>query len=310
METSRTTDPSAPPQPAVARRRRRWLVALAVLVLLVVALVAAPVWLGSDAGRAAVARRLEQYVSGALRGSMTIGSIESISPNGIVGRDVRFLHESGRLVLEAEEAELELDWIELASGRFVSRHGRVRGARIVLESVESGSLSISEAFAPARPGPAGEPIGADTVRLEGLVASDVEVLLDIRGAPQMRADHIAAIVRVRVPENGGAHVRADRIDGAVRIDAPIPVELTLDDGTLSIDGGARTRAVVELPAHLSGEAIRVEVIVQVTAADATHVAVHVIPSGIGAAFVSAPLVAQALLAETGTDALDVTIDLP
>ena len=94
------------------------------------------------------------------------------------------------------------------------------------------------------------------------------------------------------------------------IDAPIPIDLTFDDGTLTLDGDARRRVVIELPAQVGGEAIEIDVLVRANAAQDLHVEVHLIPSGVGAAIAPAPLLMQALLAETRTGALDVTIDLP
>lgn len=311
---------AAPPaereRPTVARGRRRWpYVAAAILVGAVSAGIALPVWVGSEAGRAAVARQLEGFVSDGIRGSMTVGRIESISLGGVVGHDVRFTDEAGALVLRADDVELEVEWSELLfSGRFLSPHGRVRGAQVVVETLESGTLLIARTFAPAHPGPTAAggdeaPTGSDSVRLGGLVASDVEVLVRVHGSPDMSVEHVSAIVLVRAPEHGGVHLRADRIDGEVRIDAPIPVDLALDDGTLTIDGDSRRRVVIDLPTQVQGEHVAIEVRVLATAEDGLRVELRLAPSGPGAVLAAAPLVAQALLAETGSDVLDVTVEL-
>ncbi len=309
---------AAPPvereRPLGARRRRRWpYVAAALALSVAVAGSAAPIWLSSEAGRGTIARLLAGFVSDEIRGTMTVGGIESISLAGVVGRDVRFTDEGGELVLSAGEVELELDWSELIfSGRFLSPHGRVRGARVVVETLESGELLIARTFASASPGP-GEsdaPVGRDTVRLAGLVVSDVEVLVRVHGSPDMSVEHVSAIVLVRAPEHGGVHLRADRIDGDVRIAAPIPIDLALEDGTLTVDGDSRRRVTIDLPTLLNGEAVAIEVRVHANTGGELSVELRLLPSSPGAVLAATPLVAQAVLAETGSDVLDVTVELP
>ncbi len=82
-------------------------------------------------------------MSEGIRGSLTIGQIESVGLDGISASDIRFLDEWGALVIGADHAELALDWVALLSGRFVSRHGRVRGARVVLETLPTGGLALA-----------------------------------------------------------------------------------------------------------------------------------------------------------------------
>lgn len=276
------------------------------------------VWLGSDAGRAAIARRIEHAVSDGIRGSLTIGHIESLGLDGVSASDVRFLDESGELVIGADHAELALDWGQLLAGRFISRHGRVRGARVVLETLPTGGLALSHAFAPRHPAPAVETAHADagtgtesdTVRLEGLVASDVEVQIALDGAPAIRVEHVSAILSIRTPENAGTRIRGDRIAGTAHVAAPVPVDLAIAGGTLSFDGHSRRRAVVDVPATVNGASIAVSVLVRDDPRDGVRVEVHLVPADPGAALVDAPLLAQALLAEVGSPRLAVTIDLP
>ena len=305
---SAALDPLAPAR--VPSRGRRWWRPLSLGLALASAL--ALVWLGSDAGRDAIARRIERSVSDGIRGSLTIGRIESLGLDGISASDIRFLDESGALVIGADHAELALDWAELFTGRFISRHGRIRGARVVLETLPTGGLSLSRAFAPRHPTPTpeGEPTGSDTVRLEGLVVSDVELLIALDGAPEIHVEHVSAILVIRTPENAGTRVRGDRIAGAAHVAAPIPVDLRIAGGTLSFDGGSRRRAAVEVPATVNGAAIAVSVLVRDEPRAGVRVEVHLVPADAGASLVSAPLLAQALLAEVASPRLDVTIDPP
>ncbi len=148
------------------------------------------------------------------------------------------------------------------------------------------------------------------MRLGGLVASEVEVRIALRGAPGIRIEHVSAILLIRSSGNAGTRVRGNRIVGAAHIAAPIPVDLMIDYGTLSFDGASRRRAVVEVPAVLNGASIAVSVLVRDEPREGVRVEVHLSPADAGGALASAPRLAQALLAEVHSPALDVTIDLP
>jgi hypothetical protein len=287
-----------------------WSRVLVVGVALLLALAGVWLWLSSESGRGSVARLIERVASAEIRGSVVAGTLDEMSLGGVVGHHIRFLDESGALVLEADEAELAVDWGQLILGHFVSPHGRVHGGRVILQTNASGTLLIDRAFESPDPGPSGQPIGADLVRLEALAVSDIDVRIAIHGAPEMRVQHAAAIVLLRAPDHAGARVRADRIDAGLHLDAPIGIDMTIEDGTLTFDGDARRRAVIRLPATMNGQAMAVDLIVRADAHDDLRVSAHLIPSGVGAAMSQAPLLVQALLAETLTDALDVTVDLP
>ncbi len=306
-----TSDDHPPERKAKPRRHSRWpILALGLVLFVFVGLVGGRLWLASESGRSTVARLIEHFASQGIRGSVVVGSLDEISFDGVVGHDIRFLDESGELVLEADEAELAVDWGELLTGHFVSPHGRVHGGRVILQTIASGRLLIDRAFESPDPGPAGQPVGDDIVRLEALAVSDIDVRIAIHGAPEMRVEHAAAIVLLRAPDHAGARLRVDRIDAGLHLDAPAGIEMASEDGTLTLDGDARRRAVIALPATLNGESMEVDIEVDADTQDDMHVDVHLIPSGVGSAIVQAPMLMQALLAESLSDELDVTVDLP
>ena len=115
--------------------------------------------------------------------------------------------------------------------------------------------------------------------------------------------------------------RYDALSASLRADSPIS-RGELDRGargageskpapnTISVASWARRRAVLALPATLNGESMDLDIVVRADTHDDMHVDVHLIPSGVGAAIVQAPLLVQALLAASLTDALDVTVDVP
>ncbi len=272
--------------------------------------VAIPAWARSEEGRAAIAHEVEQLLDGQIRGYVTIGSLDRVGMDGVTASNVIFYDESGRVVIEADEVELEVDWDELSRGHFVSPRGRVHGGRLVLETLASGELLADRAFESAHPGPPGSPIGPDVVRLERLAIDHVTVLIAVHGAREVRATRLSAIVLVRAPENGSPHVRADRIDGHLLIDAPIAQNLEIERGHFVLDGAARRRSRMDFPTHVGGEPLRVEVTVRADAHENMHVGVTLTPQSVGAVFTSGALIAQALILEAMSPALDVTVELP
>jgi hypothetical protein len=294
------------------RRRSRASVAdLGGLALVVAVLATAlPAWARSSGGRELLARQIEQLLDGEIRGHVTIGSLDRVDATGVAATDVRFFDESGRVVIEADDVELEIDWDELMAGHFVSPRGHAHGGRVIMETLASGELLIDRAFESAHPGPPGSPIGPDVVRLERLAVSGVEVLIDLHGAREIRASRMAAILLVRAPENGSARMRADRIDARLHLDAPIPQDLAIEDGHFELDGAARRRARLDFPTHVGGEPLHVEAVVRADAQENMHVEVTLTPESVGAVLTSGPLIAQALILETMSDAIDVTVELP
>jgi hypothetical protein len=300
------------------RRRRAWrprgrlsFADLGGVVILAAALyTVVPAWARSEGGRDVLARRIEEALDDEIRGYATIGSLDRIDASGVAATDVAFFDESGRVVIEAEQVELEIDWDELFGGHVVSPRGHVHGGRVVMETLASGELLIDRAFESPHPGPPGEPIGPDVVRLERLAVDDVTVLIDIHDAREVRAARTSAIVLVRAPEHGSARMRADRIDAALHLDAPIPQDMAIEDGRFELDGAARRRSRIDFPSHLGGEPLHLTVTIRADAHENMHVAVTLTPQSFGAALTSAPLVAQAMVLETMSDAIDVTVELP
>lgn len=293
------------------RTRRVGLVLVVGAVVLFFVAVGVRGWLGTDDAREVMARQIETLVSDGIRGSVTIGGIDRIGADGVIeAHDIVFRDESGEMVLEAHQASLELDLSELTGGHFVANRGHVRGGTVVLSSLPDGELAIDRAFEAPHPGPPGSPIGPDVVRLENLVADGIEVRLAIDGMPGATFENVSTISIVRAPENGSAHLRCDRIDGDAHLATPIPVDFSIDDGTLTLIGDARRRASFTLPAEIGGEPLTIDAVIRMNAREEASVDVHLVPESFGAAFTSAGLVGQALIAETMTPALDVTVDLP
>jgi hypothetical protein len=278
------------------------------LLLLAILYVAVPVWARSESGRETLARGIESVIDDQIRGSVRIGAIDRIDEEGIAGRDIVFFDESGRRVLEADDVELAIDWDELTRGHVVSPRGTVRGGRVLLETIASGELLIDRAFESAHPGESGAPVGEDVVRLENLVASNIQVLIRIHGGGSITARRVSTEVLVRAPENGSALLQAERVRALLHIEAPIPIDLDVRRGQVDLDGSARRRSSIDFPSTIGGEGVRVTVVVRADQDENMHLDVRLHPESVGAMFTGAHLFTQAIVAETIADRVDVTVD--
>lgn len=311
--TPDVTVPALAPKPPKQRGRwrRRLLVVLAIFSLLAIVVpLGLRMWLSSEAGRDTVARAIERFASDGIRGSLTIGGIDRISTDGVIGHDIRFFDEDGHLVIEARQADVAIDWAELLRGHVVSPHGHASGGRVVIESMPSGQLRIDRAFEPPNPGPAGQPVGDDVVRFEALVTSGVDVRIAVRDAPGVTITGLSAILLFRAPDHGSAHLRADRIRGGLTIAAPIPVGMDVRGGTLTLIGDSRRRADMRLPTIIGGQRVQMNVRVLADAQERMRVQVHLRPEEVGGLFTAAPLLLQALAAGALSDMVDTTVDMP
>jgi hypothetical protein len=289
-------------------RRRALRVVLAIVPILIVSVIASLAWARSDAGHAWIARRLEETISSQIRGHLEIGTLDSADLHHVSAHDVRFFDESGRIVIAADEAELDYDLGALVHGRFVSPRGHAHGGHVFLQTAADGTLFLDRAFRSAHPGPPGAPIGDDVVHLENLMVDDVTLVAAVGSAPTATVREVGATVLVRAPENGAAAVGAQRLHGAVHVAAPIPFDLRIVSGTFDVDGAARRRAHVAMPSRMGSEHVDIEVTVTTTGHDVFHVDARIRPHGVSATLAAAGMISQALVAETQSDVLDVTVE--
>jgi len=280
-----------------------------VLILVIaVAATAGVTWLRSEGARLFAARRIESIIDGEIRGRMTIGSIDRIDEEGVGGSDIVFYDELDTPVLEADEVSLDVDWMALLQGRFLSKAGIVHGGRLTLDVRPDGQLSISRAFGSANPPVEDLPIGEDIVRLEQLDIRGVEVGMSIDGTRVFRADNMRAEIRVRLPEHGAIDFGAERVSGRLHLDAAIPVDLAIPSGRIALDGASHQRAQLNLLTRVGGEGVRLRVNVTTSDED-VHLDVYLHPESPGAVFTAAHLFSQALALGLAEETIDVSVDL-
>ncbi|MFO0683957.1 MAG: hypothetical protein U0234_18030 [Sandaracinus sp.] len=267
-------------------------------------------WLATSRGRDFVARQVEAVISDQIRGHLVIEHLDEVDLSHVRGRGVRFEDESGRPVLEADEALLFYELSEVIHGRFVSRRGEIHGGHVWIETSTSGEPLLSRAFHSAHPGEPGAPIGADVVHLEGLHVTDVVVELDLGDAPTATLRHVASDVTLRAPENGAAIVGTRATSGYLHVAAPIPFDLRVAGATLDVDGSARRRIHLRMPSHMGHERIGIEVTANARPDEGLVVDARIRPEGLSAMLAAAGMIGQATIAEAASGGvLDVTVEM-
>ncbi len=310
-ETTTEAPPVASPPPP-KKSRRLWKI-LGGIVCLGVALVALGAgmidWLTTEDGHQWIARQLEANISSQIRGHLTVEHLDDIDLHHVVAHGVVFWDESGRPVIEAHEVDMSYELGDLVHGHFVSHHARATGGRVLMETDASGELLINRAFRSAHPGTPGQPVGEDVVHLDHLETRDVALILHLGSAPLCTLSRVGAMVMVRAPDHGAAIVDADHVHGMLHVEAPIPFDLRAIAGSLAVDGAARRRIHIDLPSRMGDEHIGLEVTAMVQPDDSFHVDARIRPHGLSAMFAAAGMISQALIAETQTPALDVTVEM-
>lgn len=292
------------------RRGRRILAALAIVA--VVSLVSVPValaWLQGEQGHAWIARELEENISSQIRGHIVVGHLDEIDLHHVVGRDIRFFDEGGRVVLEADQVDMQYELSELLSGHFVSHASVVHGGRVLLETNAAGVLLVNRAFQSAHPGPPGQPVGPDVVHLDHLDAHDVTLVAALGSAPVATLSGVGAMVLVRAPDRGAAIVQAQHVHGHLHVQAPIPWDMRVIAASFAVDGAAHRRAHIDLPTRMGDQQIGIEITATTLPDQSLHVDARIRPHGLGAMLAATGMIAQCLIAETASEALDVTVEL-
>lgn len=292
----------------MSRTLRRVLgAAAAATTILAAAALALALWLPSEGGRRFVASRLEEIISDQIPGSLSVGAIDTLTTQGVRAREVVFRDPEGETVIAVDRVEMAIDYAALARGTFHSPRCFASGALVMLSTDAQGRLRIDRTFEGPPGGPG--PTGRDLVALENLVARDVDVQIRISDAPRTRIHASSAVLQIRAPEGGDALLSADGIHATARIDAPAPIDLRIARGTLRLDGSAAERAQLVLPSHLGDAEVDVRVDIRSDASESMSVAVTLRPHGLGGLFGALPTIGQTLIAEVGSDAFDVTVEL-
>lgn len=299
-------------------RRHPWLrrVLWSLLVLVGLIVVSAGVfglWLNGAAGRRYLARRIESFINGEIRGSISIAEITKLTRRGIVARDVRFRAPGGEQVIVVRDVDLEVRWSAALHGHFVSPRTTVRGGRVVLHE-RSGTLTIESTFQ-GPPSPQGEPSRPPTtgpqpsnVVFERIAASDLTLVTAVPGVPDARVSDISTVLAIDVREPGGRPLLTlESVTGSVHLDTPITIRMRFTGGTFRFASGDRERVRANITAVLDDNRVRLRCTTTVRG-DTPRVSVRLILPESAGPLDSLPTIAQVGLADLFSSNFDFSVD--
>lgn len=289
---------------ATSARPRRWLRRVgaglgALVALAAVALAVAVAWVRSDAGRRWVARRIEAEVSRQVRGTIRVGEITELSRSSLRARDVRVIAPDGATVIDVRDVAMDIRWRSLAAGRFESTSARVHGGAVRIAEAQGDprSVSIELAFRGRGGDNSGRSAGGGSpLSLRRMALSELTVTSDFDGLPDARGERLSGTLDIVVPREGAGarlHLRGARM--ALHVATPLPLNLTVTDGSFDLDSGAEARARVDLRTNLG----RIETDV-IARPDGPRVFAHATLRRDATPFETLPLTTQAFAADIGS----------
>ncbi|MEM9070162.1 MAG: translocation/assembly module TamB domain-containing protein, partial [Myxococcota bacterium] len=186
---------------------------------------------------------LNAYVSGEMRGTLEIGSFESLGLWGGVATDVDLIDPEGRVVLHAERVVIALDLAQLRDGVLRFPHGRVRGGEVHLYPDEEGIPSFIHVFEAAEP--SGDPPSPDGIIaiVDDLDVEGMTVDGDILGLEGLRVEDLRARGRLAINSRVEHPVDIRVYSGSGRMTAPFPYDVDLSNivGRIQDDPAEGTR---------------------------------------------------------------------
>jgi translocation and assembly module TamB len=160
-----------------------------------------------------------------IRGELEIGTLQNVSFEKLVARDVVIRDPRGREVIRVGRVAAWPDWTALWDGviridRARARHGEVT---LHVSGPEDGSVSIVDAFTPVEPSPPdAEP--PPRVVVDGIVLDDVLVHGDVPGYEDLRIEDLHVEGRVEAQED----IRFRVFDGHGAMTGPYPGRTSID----------------------------------------------------------------------------------
>jgi hypothetical protein len=202
----------------------------------------------TEAGLRFTASRIERLISDNIPGSLIIAGIDSFEWNRIRAHGIRILHQDGRSILLARNAEITPDWAAALHGRLGFREAAVDGGYVVLSMDPDDRLSLEAAVnSPRRPGEPSDPNGGVHYSLRSIHVQHLTVALKFSDTFDYRIRHVEGFVGVLRIDTPGVQVVLERIHGEVEQDiAGMHVALTELDGWLH----GRERQVMRLQANV------------------------------------------------------------
>jgi hypothetical protein len=224
------------------RRYRRWLAALAVL-LVAAGLLArgADPWLRRHART-----QLEALLKGLLQGEVHIDRVAKLSGGGILAEGITVLDPKRRPVLRAERLSLGLNLYALLGGTLHFTHGRLSGVRVHAIESAAAAVTLFEALSPRAAPAGGKGKGSSwlSVLFDHIHVERARVYGGVLGLANLAARAGEARGKIRIDDQ--LHVAVTQVRATLT--APYPEPIAIEQATLALHTGP-FRLVVR--AHIS-----------------------------------------------------------
>ncbi|MBN1652787.1 MAG: translocation/assembly module TamB domain-containing protein [Deltaproteobacteria bacterium] len=200
--------------------------------------------LHTDLARKVAGRLLTSFVSGEIRGTLTIGRVDQLRFDRLVASDVALFDPEGHRIAVADEVILIPDTLfDLFNNRLRFKSATLRGATVRLLATESGLPTFLETFEPTDTSESSsEPIHAV---VENIRLSQVVVYGDFLELNGLRVQEVSARGRLEVKEELKVEITSAK-GVFVR---PFPFKGYVDDLTGSISSNANRGIALEFKAR-------------------------------------------------------------
>lgn len=208
--------------------------------------------LNTRVGERAVTRLVEQIVTQAIPGHMTVHSldvIEVLSPPGIVRAraiDARFFAPQGAEVIHVEHAIVEFDALALLHRDIRLRRARVNGGGVTIEPNGTGGTLIEMAF--HSPSNAHSNRSRPDISLQELRVQNIQLRAPLGEERTLELRELEGVVEVTVrADDPGVVVNLQKIGGIMEQPRILGSQLHLIDATGTVRG--KREEVVRLACH-------------------------------------------------------------
>lgn len=145
---------------------------------------------------------LTALLNDAIEGSLEVGTLQNVSYEKLVARDVVVRDPQGREVIRVDRLAAWPQWSALWDGAIRIERARARGGEVTLyvSGEENDSVSLVDAFAPTQPSqPGGRP--PPLIDVDGIVLDEVLVHGDVPSFADLRVEDVHVEGRVRAQED-------------------------------------------------------------------------------------------------------------
>ena len=190
---------------------------------------AAYVLLCTSWGKARLCARLNQAISRQIAGSLQVEEIEEIDLPHVKGRGVKLVAPDGKVAIDVEHADIELDLYTLLLGDFAWKRADITHGTVRVTEDAHGKNNMEETFrAPASDsGKRREGSGSDSdsgeLDLRTMATSDIVLIIGGATLPELRLVGLHGIMRVQVDAEGETDLRFDDYRGTFATGLPTGV---------------------------------------------------------------------------------------